>query len=120
MQSRSADYTDCRSWKVLGVPGHQVVRLEEIDELDGLRKDVSRHQDQPVQGVCRLFECHWSGGSWGHGSAGVGGERSAHSPRLIRIRDTASASPLRRFVVVTAVVSVNKNGRTGFKNMFLI
>ena len=43
-----ADYTDCRPWKVLGVPRQLGVRLEEINELESLREDVPCDQDQPV------------------------------------------------------------------------
>ena len=44
-----ADYTDCGSRKVVRVPRQLFIRLEEVDELESLRKDVPCYQDQPVQ-----------------------------------------------------------------------
>ena len=74
-----ADYTNCRSWEVLRVPRQLFVRLEEVNQLEGLGEDVSCYQDQSLQRICGFFECHSGGGGWGHDCVGVYGEPSSTS-----------------------------------------
>lgn len=69
---------------MLGIPGQLFVRLEQFNELDGLREDVSCHQDQPLQGICGFFERHSRGGGLGHGGVSVGDEVFAYTSPLRR------------------------------------